>query len=140
MLALIKLYDYTKDKKYLDSVNKAFYYYRDYWRNNKNTAFVPWHSQTYKLLFKETKDPDVAEFIFEMNDWIIDNYQIQKSKYPDEVGGFPKYYPTFSTSVYLEASTLINGTFIILAKRRDISVLPIPVDPIINIFFGVISL
>jgi len=116
MLALIKLYDYTKDKKYLDSVNKAFYYYRDYWRNNKNTAFVPWHSQTYKLLFKETKDPDVAEFIFEMNDWIIDNYQIQKSKYPDEVGGFPKYYPTFSTSVYLEG---INDAYYVAKMLND---------------------
>jgi len=58
----------------------------------------------------------VAEFIFEMNDWIIDNYQIQKSKYPDEVGGFPKYYPTFSTSVYLEG---INDAYYVAKMLND---------------------
>jgi hypothetical protein len=38
------------------------------------------------------------------------------------------------------ASTLTKGAFASLASRRDISVLPTPVGPIIRMFFGVISL
>jgi len=39
----------------------------------------------------------------------------------------------------LVASTLMNGAWTSLARRRAISVLPTPVGPIIRIFFGVIS-
>lgn len=127
MLSLMELYNHTRDQRYLNSVKKAFYHYRDYWRNSKNTAFIPWHSQTYKLLFEETKDPDLVEFIFEMNDWMIDNYQIKNSAYPDEIGGFPKYYPTFSTSVFIEGindaysvALMVNDTFHIQKYKEAI--------------------
>jgi len=103
MLALMELYDRTGDRTYLNSVYKAFYYYRQYWRNNKNTAFIPWHSQIYFLLYKEIKDPEIKDFVFEMNDWLIDNYQIQSDIYIDKIGGFPKSNPRgYSTSSYLE--------------------------------------
>jgi len=102
MLSLMKLYTYTSNESYLNAVEKAFAYYKYYWQNNKNTAFIPWHTQAYALLYQETKDSQLVDFIFEMNDWMIDNYQIQSSLYPDEIGGFPYYYPTFSTSVFIE--------------------------------------
>lgn len=102
MLALMKLYNKTGDRTCLDSVYKAFYYYREYWRNNKNTAFIPWHTQTYFLLYNEMKNPEIKDFIFEMNDWLIDNYQIQSDIYIDKIGGFPKSNPRNSTSSYLE--------------------------------------
>lgn len=105
MLALIKLYNKTGERTYLDSVYKAFYYYRRYWRNNKNTAFIPWHSQIYFLLYKEIKDPQIKDFVFEMNDWLINNYQIYSDAYVDEIGGFPKGNPRNSTSSYLEGIT-----------------------------------
>ena len=116
MLSLMKYYDYTKEKKYLDSVQKAFYFYKPYWQDNKNTAFIPWHSQTYKLLYNETKEPEIAEFVFEMNDWMIDSYQISSSEYIDEIGGFPSYTPTFSTSVFLEG---INDAYAIAVQTND---------------------
>ena len=116
MLSLMKLYNHTGDQRYLNSVKKAFYHYRDYWINNKNTAFIPWHSQAYKLLFEETKDQDLVEFIFEMNDWLIDNYQIKNSAYPDEIGGFPKYFPTFSSSVFIEG---INDAYSVALIVND---------------------
>jgi AMMECR1 domain-containing protein len=102
MLALMQLYKKTNENKYLDSVNKAFPYYKKYWRDKKNTAFVPWHSQAYALLYEETKNNELAEFIFEMSDWLIENYQIQNSEYTDLIGGFPKIRPRNSTSSYLE--------------------------------------
>lgn len=112
MLSLMTLYRNTGKTAYLDSVIKAFPYYRDYWRGNKNTAFVPWHSQTYLLLYNETENPEVADFVFEMNDWLILNYQIRESEYADEIGGFPKGKPRNSASSYLEG---INDAYV-LAK------------------------
>src|SRR5882762_1260133 len=47
--------------------------------------------------------------------------------------------PTYPTSVNLEASTLRNGEFESLARRRAISVLPTPVGPIMMMFLGMIS-
>jgi len=125
MLSLITLYHETKNESYLHAVSDGFIYYKAYWRINKNTAFIPWHTQTYALLFDVTKEREVADFIFEMNDWIIENYQIKNSIYKDEIGGFPLYHPTFSTSVFLEGisdayriAVLLNDTIHIERYRE----------------------
>src|SRR6516162_9982157 len=44
--------------------------------------------------------------------------------------------PTYPTSVNLVASTLMKGAPASLARRREISVFPTPVGPIIRMFFG----
>lgn len=116
MLSLMKLYEVTQEDKYIDSVKKAYPYYIDYWRDNKNTAFVPWHSQVYWLLYQETGDLDLASFVFEMNDWLINNYQIAENEYPDKIGGFPKTVPRYSTSSYLEG---INDAYSIAVSVND---------------------
>jgi len=74
----MELYDATGEEVYLNSVHKAFPYYRKYWRGNKNTAFVPWHTQAYLIFYNYTKNERVAEFVFEMNDWLIDKYQLDQ--------------------------------------------------------------
>ena len=102
ILAMMRLYKKTGDERYRLSVERAFPYYRAYWRGNKNTAFIPWHTQAYFLLFIKTGDKELADFIFEMNDWLIDNHQIYWSNHPDEIGGFPKGAPRNSTGSYLE--------------------------------------
>lgn len=118
MLALMKLYAVTKDRVYLDSVRKAFFYYREYWRGNKNTAFIPWHTQVYYLLYRETKQKEVADFVFEMNDWLIDNYQVFDSPYIDEIGGYPRENPGgCTTAVYLEG---INNAYALARERGDV--------------------
>jgi AMMECR1 domain-containing protein len=116
MLALMNLYQKTGDKSFLNSVKRAFNYYKEYWRSNKNTAFIPWHTQTYLLLYNEIKNPEIIEFIFEMNDWLIDNYQIKDSIYPDKIGGFPKVKPRYSTSTYIEG---INDAYFLAKIVKD---------------------
>ncbi|MFA5146606.1 MAG: AMMECR1 domain-containing protein [Candidatus Omnitrophota bacterium] len=117
MLGLMHLYAATGDEAYLGSVKKAFPYYRDHWRANKNAAFIPWHTQTYYLLYRHTKDRSLADFIFEMNDWSIDNYQVFESGHPDEIGGFTKGTPRgCSTSVYLEG---INDAYRLARETGD---------------------
>jgi len=116
MLALMQLYEKTRNKKYVESVKRAFPYYMEYWRNNKNTAFVPWHTQTYLLLYKETKDSEIADFVFEMNDWLINNHQIINSSNSEEIGGFPKDNPKCSTSSYMES---VNDAYALAKIVRD---------------------
>lgn len=112
MLALMMHYVDTKDEKYRISVEKAFPYYRKYWQGNKNTAFVPWHSQVYRLLYEVNKNKELAEFVFEMSDWIIKTQQAKESPYEDEIGGFPPLEPRYSTSAYAEG---LNDAYV-LAK------------------------
>ncbi len=102
MLALMKLYEYSQNEEYLTSVDKAFDYYATYWRWNKNTAFIPWQTQTDYLLYKYTKNQKVADFIFEMNDWIIENHQTVVNDYLDKIWGFSKTDQRISTASYME--------------------------------------
>ncbi len=74
LLALMSLYEYTGNQKYLDAVQKAFPYYVDYFETNPNTAFIPWQTRAYYKLYKATKDPEVRSFIFKMNDYILRQY------------------------------------------------------------------
>lgn len=116
MLALMKLYELTNHKLYLDSSLKAFPFYRDYFRGNQNTAFVSWQTQSLFLAYQQTKDEDLTSFIFEMNDWLIDNHQIQHSDNPDLIGAFTKEEPRSVTAAYLEG---INDAYKLALLRND---------------------
>ncbi|MFC2142832.1 hypothetical protein ACFLQN_00345 [Candidatus Aenigmatarchaeota archaeon] len=74
LFAIMSLYEYNGDEKYLEVTQKAFPHYRDYWRGNKNTAFVPWQSRAYNKLYKVTEDQEVSDFVFEMNDWMLQQH------------------------------------------------------------------
>lgn len=71
LIAIAKLYEYKPEQKYLDLLNKAFSYYKKYWQENKNTPFIPWQTRAYNKLYKFTNSQEVADFIFEMNDYLI---------------------------------------------------------------------
>lgn len=118
MLALMRLHQLTEEEAYLDSVRKAFSFYRDYWRGNRNTAFIPWHAQADYLLYQATKDPEIASFIFEINDWLIDNHQIIASPYPDLLGAFTRANPGPATFVYLEG---LNDAYRLAQEMGDTS-------------------
>lgn len=71
LVALMHLYEYTGNEEYLLAVKKAFPFYVGYFRENPNTAFVPWQSRAYRRLFNATQDEEVADFVFEMNDFMV---------------------------------------------------------------------
>ena len=108
MLSLMRLFQVTGDTRLADSVARAFPYYRDYWRGNKNTAFVPWHTQTYFLLSQHNKDPELEEFVYEMNDWLIDTYQIFRTTIPIR-SGFKKRIPATPPRATWRVSTTPTG-------------------------------
>ncbi len=109
LLFWASLYQRTRNPELLERCKKSFAYYQNWHQQNRNPAFVPWHTQAYTLLYRETKDPTFLDAIFEMNDWLLMMQQWETAQYPDLLGRFynpkfPDYGPPHasSTSVYLE--------------------------------------
>lgn len=89
MLALAKLHKNTADKKYLEAVEKAFPFYKNYFAKTKHTAFYRWQTSTFYEMYELTKKKEYADFVFEMTDWIIKSqYDESNAPYPDFLGGF----------------------------------------------------
>ena len=55
----------------LDKCMKAFEACRDRHREQRNPAFVPWHTQACTALYAVTRERRLADWIFEMNDWLL---------------------------------------------------------------------
>ncbi len=88
---------------------KTFYYYRDWHRKQRNPAFIPWHTQACFMVWENTKNEVLRDFIFEMNDWLIkEMQQWDIPGYRDTWGRFynpsKPYGPPHASSngVYLE--------------------------------------
>lgn len=98
------------DPELLERFMRSFRYYREWHleEGQRNPAFVPWHTQAYYEVWRLTHDEELADFIFEMNDWLLDVQQWDDAPYPDMRGRF--YDPSrpfgpphsSSTGVYLE--------------------------------------
>ena len=111
MLLWATLYAADPDPALLDRFMASFRYYRAWHLDevNRNPAFVPWHTQADYLVWQETRDPALRNFIFEMNDWLLAMQQGDEVPYPDLQGRFynperPEFGPPHasSTGVYLE--------------------------------------
>ncbi|MBC8470736.1 MAG: hypothetical protein H8D56_14785 [Planctomycetes bacterium] len=104
------LYEEKRDEKLLQRFMKSFEYYSK-WHlgTNRNPAFIPWHTQAYYTVWKQTRNERLRKFIFQMNDWLLSVQQLEDNVvYRDTAGRF--YDPTrpfgpphsSSTGVYLE--------------------------------------
>ena len=118
LLALMTLYEYNGDVSLVETAQRAFPFYRDYWRDNKNTAFVPWHTQAYVKLHAATDDleraEELADFVFEMSDYMLAKHTNKETDQQACEG----YYFTRGvvTSVYLEG---LNRAYELAEKVGD---------------------
>ena len=124
-------YQREKDERLYYRFDTSFRYYREWHLDprNRNPAFVPWHTQACYLFWKETRDAELEEFIFTMNDWLIENLQEREGDgiYRDTIGRF--YHPSdrygpphaSSTGVYLEglADAFVLARTVGDAARRE---------------------
>jgi len=101
------------DSELLARFMKSFSFYRAWHLDpsepgRRNPAFVPWHTQAYFLVWKQTKNTELRDFIFEMNDWLLKVQQWDTAQYSDTRGRFYSpdhdYGPPHAsaTGVYLE--------------------------------------
>lgn len=105
------LYEKERDPQLLQKFIKSFEYYREWHLDpeNRNPAFIPWHTQAYYVIWEITNYQPLKDFIFEMNDWLLPVQQWPDNLiYRDTLGRF--YDPdrpfgpphSSSTGVYLE--------------------------------------
>ncbi len=89
----------------------AFTRCRDRHYRARNPAFVPWHAQACAAMFEHTNRRELADFVFELNDWLLPMQQWdQRAGLPPDLRG--RFYdprrPDFgpphaaSTGAYLE--------------------------------------
>jgi hypothetical protein len=93
------LHGETGDATLRDQCLKSFRYYRDRHLANRNAAFVPWHSQACAMLYEQTGETDLRDWVFEMNDWLLPMQQWGAPLAPDLWGRFvdprqPKFGPS----------------------------------------------
>jgi hypothetical protein len=96
-------------KGLMDRFMASFRYYRDWHREQRNPAFVPWHTMAYEKVWNLTGDAALRDFVFEMNDWLLEMQQWEDAPADDVAGRFynpdrPDYGPPHASSdgVYLE--------------------------------------
>ncbi|TPV93714.1 MAG: hypothetical protein B7733_19110 [Myxococcales bacterium FL481] len=91
LVYLGEVYHDTRDPELLAKFMTSFRYYKS-WHlksDNRSPPFVPWHTQAYYTVWSATQDPELAAFIFKMNDWLISSMQMWKNAdYPDAAGQF----------------------------------------------------
>ncbi len=102
-------YAESRDAGLLDRIMTSLRYYRAWHRENRNPAFVPWHTQAYVKVWQVTRSEEIRDWVFEMNDWLLGVQQWESQRdFPDTMGRF--YAPdrpfgpphVSSTGVYLE--------------------------------------
>ncbi len=118
MLALIRLYKTTGEKKYLEALDNAYNFYSNehkyQWRDS---AFIPWTTSAFVEAYEETERMEYTNFAFAMSDFQL-TWQITTDQFDEEdnnlKGGFSSE-PSVNTASYLEG---IGDTYK-LAKLVD---------------------
>jgi hypothetical protein len=95
MLALLEAYKMSNEKKYLESVEQGFVYYKTkyYDRNRVQLSllafFANWQSQFCHLLYEYTQKEElrreVREYVFQLHDRVIErNFYERVRRYPEK--------------------------------------------------------
>lgn len=117
---LDKKVDHQREARFMQS----FRYFRDWHLANRKPSFIPWHTQAYYLVWQRTGNPEIRDWIFRMNDWLLGMQANSRVAYDDTVGRFYDPAPEHahfgpphasSTGVYLEG--LIDAFQLALAEK-----------------------
>jgi hypothetical protein len=109
LLLWANLYRQSDNAELRHRFAKSYEYYGKWHLENRNPAFVPWHTQAYYMMWQETQVPALKDWIFAMNDWLLGMQPTASAQYPDTDGRFydperPQFGPPHasSTGSYLE--------------------------------------
>ncbi len=87
-------------------IHRAFLYYRHRYRYKRNFGQVSWLMQAGRLWWQVTRQPEWAEFVFEIADWIRE-FQLERT------GGFINRHqqdgPGYTSALYLEGLAAAAG-------------------------------
>lgn len=121
----------SRDSKLIDAMARAFPWYRDFFREQPDTAFVLWQSDAWRMFFellveingadRAAPPEEYADFVFEQVDWLLEKHQYTpaRARFPEYVGGFPyPDLPRYSTGVYVEGAIRACGLADRLGRRE----------------------
>ena len=77
LLILMRYYRKTNYKPALEAVEKAYPFYQAFWnkKENQQGPFVPWQVRAYQEAWSVTKDKRYADFVFQLEDWMLKKYK-----------------------------------------------------------------
>lgn len=101
-LALINAYKVTNNLKYLKQFERGIPYLLNL-SKNKSNIYIHWLSQALYEYFLIKKEENIANAVIDLNNYLVDNYQIQNN--PDKFieGGFSIKNPGFQTGFVIES-------------------------------------
>ncbi|NOZ87506.1 MAG: hypothetical protein GXP49_14815 [Deltaproteobacteria bacterium] len=123
MFALSRLYSYFKDDRFKTAFEKAFRYYKEWWKLQKAkeqkdgtyteeeradmVGFVPWQCMAMEDAYGWSKDKKYADFALELQLWMDGHflYTPMRSAYPDYLGASFKFHgeqPAINSCGYTE--------------------------------------
>ncbi|HTU90813.1 MAG TPA: hypothetical protein VMF69_12110 [Gemmataceae bacterium] len=111
LYALLRSQKHRPDAWKTELARKALVYYREWWKQHRSMAFVPWQTAAWAEAYVQTKEPAFAEFVYEMNDWLCGlQYEQLDPRRPLWNGGFMKWSdskaidaaPTIGSAIYAE--------------------------------------
>jgi len=109
LLALALAYDYQPSAVVLDAFDRAISFYRDYFRDSRSPAFVPWQVQAFALIAQHSKRQDYVDYVFELTDWLAEKQLTPMNcEWPELRGGIAAQTSGragVATASYLEGFT-----------------------------------
>ena len=113
MVSWAERYRAERNPELLRKFRQSFLYYRDYYRRRRAPAIVPWQTMALVRVANLVQDREMEDFVFEMNDDLLEHCQPKSMPYPDLEGAFFTIVPSAifqrvqpyhasSTSVYLD--------------------------------------
>jgi len=120
MLALMEVYRFTLDRKYLKSVERGFYYYKSSYYEGGMVEpetlvyFANWQSQFSFLLFQHTETEDlrkaIREYLFKLHDKIIEE------AFYKSIEHYPHRYYSVAVACALEG---LNDAYSLAFLEKD---------------------
>ncbi|MFH1375089.1 MAG: hypothetical protein ABIH35_00245 [Patescibacteria group bacterium] len=126
LLAAARLARYTGDSSWLDYVEHGLTYYEPLLKTRFMPQFAPWHTMAYSEMFEQTGEQKYADFVFYLNDRLIDEMLQTDVADPAQLGRFynskhdSEWGPphSSSTAVYTEGITYAYDLAMRLGNRE----------------------
>jgi len=111
----------------VDIVRQALPVYQARWRANKSLGALSKHTAAYAEAYLVTKESVFADFVFEMNDWLLTlQFEQPDSQHPQWLGGFMTWTDGKSvpTAPHVEAAAFACSLIDAARVAREVGDVP----------------
>ena len=146
-LALVMLYEYTGDERWLEPLPGYFEFYEPWWDSREGqksdvsawpayiypnqtrldlVQFGPWSVMAANAYYRATGDDAPVDFAMKVGRWMVDSYMWSEetSPWPDYVGGYYKFegeLPAMQAFCYAEGTAAAYQLALATGRTEDIA-------------------